>query len=239
MKKLFIILLVAVSCTKDNSVPLKISDVEININYDKTHQYSIKKGDKEVKNITWEVKDNTIGSISATGLFTARKVGSTYINASYGGSIVQGNVNIIPYSTMLLEPVVKFGSSMSDIKYLEKRKFITSTATGMLFEGDNSKIENVLYLFEKGKLTSIGVIFALTTSVAKESILFYQERYPRRETVEDLIVHFNDAKTYSVALGIAGSDLVALYSPFDSNKREATGMNQYNQIKQFIKNYKQ
>jgi len=223
LRKFTFLALIAVSCAKDDNSPLVISDIEINLKYDKQHQYSIKRGSKTLDNsaVTWELNDKNLGAIGTDGLFKARKVGTSHVTVSYNGAMAQGNINVTPYSTMLTEPIMKFGSSMSDTKYLEKRKILAETSDGIIYEGENNKVEGVMYLFDNNKLQSAMVIFVSTVRVAEEVALFYKERYPVIGAQGSYIIFVADDKTKIV--GLTEDDdfgLVAIYAPYEGGLRK-------------------
>ncbi|MFD2522548.1 hypothetical protein [Emticicia soli] len=222
LRKFTFLALIAVSCAKDDNSPLVISDVEINLKYDKQHQYSIKRGNKTLDNsaVKWELNDKNLGTMGTDGLFKARKVGTSHVNVTYNGALAQGNINVTPYSNLFTEPIMKFGSSMSDIKYLEKRKKIAETNNGIMYEGENSKIQRVAYVFDNDKLITALVIFKSTTAVAEEAGLFYKERYPKVVIGDPYIIFVDDDKIKIVGIGVDDDyGLVAIYARSDAGLR--------------------
>lgn len=224
LRKFTFLALIAVSCAKDDNSPLVISDIEINLKYDKQHQYSIKRGSKTLDNssVTWELNDKNLGTVSANGLFKARKIGTSHVTVNYNGAMAQGNINVTPYSTMFTEPMAKFGASMSDIKYSEKRKILAETTDGIIYQGETNKIEGVMYLFDNNRLETAAVIFAITSTVVDEVSLFFKERYPKYGTQGDFIIFVDDDK--SKAIGLTVSDdlgLVAIYTQSEGLLRKS------------------
>lgn len=224
LRKFTFLALIAVSCAKDDNSPLVISDVEINLKYDKQHQYSIKRGNKTLDNsaVKWELNDKNLGTMGTDGLFKARKVGKSHVTVNYNGAVTQGNINVTPYSTMFTEPIAKFGASMSDIKYLEKRKVLAQTTDGIVYEGETNKIEGVMYLFDNDRLETAAVIFAITSTVVDDVSLFFKERYPKFGAQGDFIIFVDDDK--SKVIGLTVSDdlgLVAIYTQSEGALRKS------------------
>lgn len=223
LRKFTFLALIAVSCAKDDNAPLVISDLEINVKYDKQHQYSIKRGDKTLDNsaVKWELNDKNLGTISTDGLFKARKVGKSHVTVNYNGAVAQGNINVTPYSTLFTEPIIKFGSSMTDIKYLEKRNKVAETNDGIMYEGENREIEAVLYLFDNNKLESVAVIFAISSTIVDDVSLFYKERYPKYGVQGDYVIFIDDDNSKVIGLTVDEDfGLVAIYASSEGGLRK-------------------
>lgn len=163
------------ACSKKESPKptATIDAATISIHYNETHQYSV----TNATGLTWTSSDTTVGSVNSSGLFTAKKVGSTTIKGTSGVVSVKSIVTVTPYSTMCQEPFFIPGSSMPDIKQKETRVLYGSTNTALLFSGENSKVRNVEYLFDSTGLTSAALLLANRTDVVTEAVTFFKERY--------------------------------------------------------------
>jgi len=192
MKKLSFLLLAAVfftSCKKDDPEPaLSIDNTELELKFDGTHQFVVKKGNENVtaSSLTWTSSDELVGSVDANGKFTARKIGETTIKGTGSNGNVESKVKIVPYITNIIEPVVKFGATKAQIKADEKRTLLEEADDALAYNGTTgSYTDHVIYTFTDGKMD--GAILQLTPNITQQMIqniaTFLLERYP--ETMED------------------------------------------------------
>ncbi|OZI09195.1 hypothetical protein BWI93_05160 [Siphonobacter sp. BAB-5385] len=217
--------LTLVACGKDSSEPaLKIDASEVSLHYDETHQFALKKGETAVtaSDYMWTSANKDIAEVDASGELEAGIVGETKVTAvaKSGSGNVESTVKVIPYYTTCKEPVITFGISQAALKPLETRtQYGTSTATGMVFTGENSKLKNVIYLFENNALTSSTLVFGFDSSLAKEVATFFLERYKPLGTANG-VYFFTVSPKVSVGVGTSSSlGMVALYMPQKSGGR--------------------
>ena len=228
MKNLFPFLIAVISlasCSKKDPEPgLIIDSPTIDLNYDKNHQFVLKKGTEDVfaSTLKWRSSDEKVGTVDANGLFKGRKIGETTISGTAdNGGIVESKVTIKPYVTIFTEPVTDFGSTIASVKSKEKRKMIGETADGMAFEGSlGSQTRAVMYLFTNGKLTSSLILFENSTSTVTTSSTFIKERYPDRVTDSGKVYILNDARTMAIIMSVDASlGYNALYMPYTKGGR--------------------
>jgi len=222
MKKLSILFIsfCLAACSKED--PMTISQSSVQLKYDGTHQFTVKKGGENVSGATWKSSDANIGTVDNTGKFKARKIGKTEISATSGDGSVKASIEIQPYSTLYTEPVLDFNQSKATIKAKEKRKLAQETTDGLIYEGENSKIEYIFYSFDNNRLEFSGVIFQATSPVVKEATTFLKERYPNSGIDGSLIIFLDDSKKYEIILGVDDTlGPVALYSGITSGGRKA------------------
>ncbi len=217
MKKQLLTFLVAVlliiSCSKKDDKPSTTIDQEkVSLNYDQTHQFKLTAGSTAVdaSKVTWTSSDQTVGTINASGLFSAKRIGNTTIKAVANGSTLTSEVSIIPYSELCKEPVLEFGASLATIKSKETRVLIEQTSTALMYNGENSKVENIFYGFNASGLESSVLLLSSSAAVVDESEKFFSERYEFvGETVG--LFFFEDSKT-TVGLGfVQDLGFVAVY----------------------------
>lgn len=207
MKKVILVLLLAgifVGCSKDEK-QLSVNQDVVNIHYDEDYQFSLNIDGANVdwNNVQSTVADAEVGEINNSGLFTAKRIGTTKITFRVGGSTVSTEVKVLPYQTLFEEPILKWGASMSSIRSEEKRVFEESTSTAILFKGENSNIRNVLYVFSGDKLNGSIVLVANVPSLVEKVGVFYQERY-EYVGADDGVMYFRN-KSAVVGLGYNSS----------------------------------
>lgn len=219
MKKQLLTLLVPVlliiSCSKKDDKPSTTLDQDkVSLNYDQTHQFKLNEGSSSVDaaKATWSSSDLSVGTVNAAGLFTARKIGNTTIEAVVNGSTISSEVTVVPYSELCVEPVAEFGITMAAVKSREKRALLEQSSNGLLYKGENAKLLNVIYSFEPSGLESSLLLLSPTNAVVEESAKFFAERYPFSGE-SDGIFFFENLKT-TVGVGyLEELGFVALYFP--------------------------
>lgn len=222
MKKLSILFLgiCLAACSKDD--PMTISQSSVQLKYDGSYQFTVKKGGDNVSGATWKSSNTNVGTVDSKGNFKARKIGKTDVTASTGDGSVKASIEIQPYSTLYTEPVLDFNQSKATVKTKEKRKLLQESTDGLIYEGENSKIEFVFYLFENNRLDGGGVVFEATSPVVKEATTFLKERYPNSSLDGSLIIFLDDNKKYEIILGVDDTlGPVALYKGNTSSGRKA------------------
>jgi hypothetical protein len=178
---LFLISITFAACSKkeDAKPTYTISQTAVSLNYDKQHQYTVKEGSNNVSpsTLTWTSSDETVGTISASGLFKAKKIGETTIKAEGSGHTVISDITVTPYSTLCIEPDFTFGSSKAIIKGKEKRVLSSEIENSLLYTGENSKLRHVMYVFENNQLSGSVLLMANSEAVMEEGLKFFLERY--------------------------------------------------------------
>ncbi|WP_373513376.1 hypothetical protein [Persicitalea sp.] len=128
-------------------------------------------------------------------------------------------VIVEPYSKMYAEPILKFGFTKDIIIIDEQRKKISEKDDSILYEGDNSKVRNVLYIFKDKKLSSIAVLLQNTSEVATESTTYLKERYSYLGPSNN-VYYFEDKDRVSLGVTVDPTlGLTVLYLPYNPNKR--------------------
>ncbi|EOR93384.1 hypothetical protein ADIARSV_3463 [Arcticibacter svalbardensis MN12-7] len=212
MKNLSLLLLpliLLVSCTKDDLTPTIVIDKKaVELKYDGQYQFKISHGSESIdaSSLIWTSSDETVGTVSSLGLFEANRIGTTTIKAKGTGINVSSEITITPYSTLFNEPVLGFGETLPYIKSKEARTLNTEVSDGLLYNGENSKIRNVMYLFEGSVLKSSIVLLANTDAVSAEAVSFLMERYTYLDESNGIHIFTNN----KVAAGLSNDDNLGL-----------------------------
>jgi hypothetical protein len=205
MKKSILLLLLPAllfaACKKDDKPAPSISSETVELNFDKEHQFSIKEGsnDYSASGLTWTSSDLSVGTITASGLFKAKKIGKTTIKAEGNGISLTSEVTVKPYSTLCKEPAYTFGISINAVKALETRSLLSQTVTGLNYAGENAKVRNILYAFENGLLVSSALLIADNQASVEEAVKFLAERYTYQGESEEVFYFSNG----SVIIGLS------------------------------------
>ncbi|WP_214228249.1 Ig-like domain-containing protein [Pedobacter sp. B4-66] len=198
MKKQLLTLLalamILTSCSKKAPEPVySLDQTALELNYDKEHQFVIKLGSKDIEEseFKWSSSDETVGYVSASGLFNAYRIGKTTIKAIGANVTLTSVINVAPYSTLCAEPYIEYGATKSIVKSKETRTLQDETATALYYRGENAKIKSALYGFDNNLLQSMVLVFSDTEAVVKESIKFFSERYTYLGVEDDLYLFAN------------------------------------------------
>ncbi|WP_297094014.1 Ig-like domain-containing protein [uncultured Draconibacterium sp.] len=186
MKKLIYLTIAVIlfSCSdEDNSLQsIEIDRDQITMHYDEDEQLGIIYNPldaDETPPVTWFSEDNNVVDVSSAGVAEGVRVGETRIMAQTEGGEFQDYCDIIiePYSNLYAIPCVDLGCSMSDVKSFETRELVAEVEDGLLYEGDNSDVEGILYVFDSGKLQGASVLLEENDDIVDKLILYLQERY--------------------------------------------------------------
>lgn len=221
MKKfspLLVVLCFAACTTKEEPLTI-ISDTNIQLKYDGTHQFKLNKGNSTVADneIVWQSSDPKVGTIDKKGLFEGRKIGKTEIIASTQNGSFKADVEILPYYTTYVEPVLDFYKTRQAIKAQERRELISEDAYTMIYHIGNTKALSVIYIFEKDLMIGCGVFFN-NKSLKPEVNTFLRERYPESITRGDYPGYLPDTENFT-ALIKEESGLAVTYVPIGSKGR--------------------
>ncbi|MET7253725.1 Ig-like domain-containing protein [Dyadobacter fermentans] len=231
MKKLLLTLIstsILFACSKgkdkDPEPTISIDAQTIELKYDKDHQFALKKGNEDIfaSTFTWVSSNEKVGKVDANGKFTARKIGEATVSGTGANGVkVESKVTISPYITIFTEPILEFGATMATIKSKEKRKLLKETTDGLAYEGAaGTQMRGVIYIFDKGKLQSAGILFDNTTATVQASATFIKERYPDRMTQDNQVYILNDERTFGIVLGVNETfGYMGIYLPYPLDGR--------------------
>lgn len=179
------------ACSKKDVQPkLAITQSKTEITYKEQSQLKASIGNNE--DYIWTSSNNFVGTISASGQFSAAHIGKTTITAKKNDLQTSVEILVSPTETFYPEPIIEMGANMAIIKAKEKRT-LSSEGSDYLIYTDPSPVVRVgiLYSFTEGLCTGIVVAFHPTSANATKVLTFYAERYSYLGGNDDLYV-FND-----------------------------------------------
>lgn len=222
MRKLSLFLFLAVlslSCSKDKEAEpaTVLSDADLKIHFDDTHQYTLTKGTATVDpaSFKWTSSDTVVGKVDQNGKFTGRRIGQTTVRAvSTDGKVsTESKVTIDPYSNLCTEPVLDFKATQAAVKAKEKRALLEEDTASVTYKGENSKLRGVAYAFSKNALVNSFLVLTETQAVFDEAATFLFERYEYLGD-EDYVYYFTNNKVVVAYLEEETLGLVAIYAPY-------------------------
>jgi len=168
--------------------------------------------------------NDNIAEVFSSGLITARLVGTTNIevtNTDKGG-YAKCLVTVIPEYTMYREPYLVFGSVRSYIKSYETREITDENDSTILYTGENSSIESLMYSFENSAYTSCVCAIPPDQLTLLENYL--AERYIYIGPIDNGLIarKTTDGNRYVVTQFYSSSEIYVYYFPKTTTKK---GMN--------------
>lgn len=200
MQKLMFLLLnvflLSFGCKTDKLESIQLSQDKISMHYNESIQLDIiySPADLDIPPLfNWYSEDTNIATVSSKGLVKGVKIGNTNITVQTADKLFRANctVEIIPVSNLLWLPVVELGQSKAYVKSNESRVLLTEIETAIAYEGENSKIRMIMYIFEDGKLTSAYVLLQNSLEIVREIRIFLEERF-------DLLTISDGARIYKM-----------------------------------------
>lgn len=194
---LLTITLIISACSKKEKDQPKtvytIDKTEVSMKFDNTHQYVIKEGSTEIdaSKVKFTSSNEEVGTIDQDGLFDAKRIGSTTIKAEGAGFSLTSIITVEPYSNLCKEPHYVIGIGKAAVKSNESRVLLNETTTGLVYNGENTKLRSVIYLFENNALNSAAILFQNNNSVVEESVKFFSERYQFQGESDDVFFFAN------------------------------------------------
>jgi len=218
LSPLLVVLCLAACATHEEPLTI-MSDTSVQLKYDGTHQFNLNKGNSTVaaNEIVWQSSDNKVGTIDKNGLFEGRKIGKTEVTASTQNGSFKAEVEILPYYTTYVEPVLDFYKTRQAIKALERRELTSEDGQTMIYHIGNTKALSVIYIFEKDQMIGCGVFFN-NKSLKPEVNTFLRERYPESITRGDYPGYLADTENFT-ALIKEESGLAVTYVPIGGKGR--------------------
>lgn len=211
------------SCSKDDDESTKVVTKELSLKSGETAKIVIEPTNN---GCTFTSENTFIASVSSTGEVKGLIVGETNIkvlNSSVGLNDLC-KVKVSAQYQMYKEPYVNFGATQSQVKSNETRELL-SELSGMLYKGENSKIDFVLYTFENGKLMASAALIPYSSSNSDLLVNFLSERYMVTTTGKD-IVFLNTNKTIggSISAQYYGGTYyyMVIYFPYTPSKSITT-----------------
>ncbi|MBE9462435.1 Ig-like domain-containing protein [Dyadobacter subterraneus] len=207
MNKGLLLLLISaswfVSCSKEAEPESKIDSDVVELKYNQSHQFVIKKGNEILpgSSFNWNSSDDNVGTISTDGNFKARKIGSSTITARLKDQTFKSRIIVSEYSSLVREPDFQFGQDKATTKLITN-KFLTQESENVLIYNGGPSLNRIIYIFEYDNLVGVIMDFADTEAVEKEVTLFYKERYPIVASTENSndSIFINDERDKAIRL---------------------------------------
>lgn len=138
---------------------------------------------------------------------------------------------------LFLEPSVKFGASVDQIKKEERRELLIASNEKLTYKKSNYIEKSIVYVFENNKMTTSGVLLSLDTNTNK-LIDYLSQNYNPAGMAGDLFVFESKDTKYHVVLGVETSGFMVMYTNVLSNKSK-TGIDIVEQGKRSLEVFKQ
>ena len=212
---LFTGILFFTACSKDAEPETTIDRASINLKYDQTHQFEIRRGSENLSSLyNWTSSDSTVGKISAGGMFKARKIGSTRIKATSNGKEFSSSITVSPYSTIFEEPEFEFGLNKDTMKERTTKLLAQESENVLVYVGGSANVNKFIYAFNNDKLVGVAVDYADSDNVQKEVKTYYKERYPILMPLLDRkdSIYINDGKNKAVYL--TNNESIGFYASY-------------------------
>lgn len=126
-------------------------------------------------------------------------------------------VEVVPEYNTYKAPVCEFGATMEDINSKESRTLYDLTTDQLVYRGENSAVQLVLYKFESGKLKAVGVFIDM--SYATEVAKYLLERYQPAANSDGLYIFINNTPSKAdmfVTFGLQSGSAMVMYTSRDN-----------------------
>lgn len=155
-------------CKKDEEFTISMSSV--NLTRNATAQLNASMSAEYMSS------DTNVARVSASGLITGNRIGTADIIATAAGKSLRCSVTVTPVSTLYREPLFEVASSRSDIKHYETRELAYEDAQSLIYNGENSQVDGVIYLVGIS-YDGADVLLVNTLSTPSRAFEFLYERY--------------------------------------------------------------
>jgi len=229
MKNLLILLvsiLAFYSCEKELK-SIQLGKSEITIHYDESYQLDVSYSPTDVDIppvFTWYSEDTEVAEVDQNGFVEGVKIGETDINVQTEDAKFQAFCKVIiePISNLYKEPILEFGQSRAYVKNNETRDLLLETDGGISYEGDNSKVRAIMYLFDYTGLNGVGVLLESNESVLHEALTYLNERYDLMIKI-DAAIFFKVNEDVAAVLSVDNSlGLNVIYMEHSFNKSSSS-----------------
>ncbi len=215
----FAVVFILASCSDGDDEKFSINKNKLTLHYEETEQLTAS------ESAEWISENDFVAGVSSDGLVEGGHVGKTNIVATSaaGGSAVC-EVEITPVYSTYIEPFLEFGASKETVKSKETRDLYKEKSTSLIFEGENSLVDLILYTFDdSGKLK--GAAIGLSLISASETMKFLIERYqPIGKNDETFIFINGNSKNYTMKVGldVLQSYILVAYVPASSTSSKSS-----------------
>ena len=218
----FLIVISFLAGCKKEEVLLSLNATEITL---KTNQSFNLVVSPDASGCVFKSGNDNIAEVYASGLIEAKLVGETSIIVTNTdkGYYARCTVTVTPEYTMYREPYLGFGDNKSDIKSYETRQTSEENDTTILYTGENSSIDSLMYLFENSAYTSS--LCVIPSSQSYLLVNYLTERYVFFGSLTTGLTArvTTDDKTFVVTQNYSSSKIYVYYFPKTTSKN-GTGL---------------
>ncbi len=214
----FAVVFILASCSgSGDDEKFSINKNKLTLHYEETEQLTAS------ESAEWISENDFVAGVSSDGLVEGGHVGKTNIVATAAGGSAVCEVEITPVYSTYIEPFLGFGASKETVKSKETRDLKTEDSTYLVYKGENSLVNSVLYSFDdsgKLKFALVGVSMAC----ASEAMKFLLERYLPIGEKDDTFYFINgnpDDCTIGVGLSLQQSYILIMYIPNPSTNTKS------------------
>lgn len=210
---------------EDTAIRLSPSEVEVNVNSTIKLEAKFNRKGYSSSDLVWESDNPVLASVSSVGTVTGNLRGETTVRVKTPDGAFSNSCRVIvnPTNFLYKEPLIAFGANPDYVRANEERKFLEEVEEGLIFKGENSNVQAVLYVFEEGKLVVSGVVLEPTEFVASQVVEFLFQRYVLLGELDDGFL-WTDGEKAQVLLAVDETlGLVVLYSDLSNATAESTG----------------
>ncbi|MFA6950854.1 MAG: Ig-like domain-containing protein [Lentimicrobiaceae bacterium] len=178
------------ACKKDKDEPetLTLDKTEITLQHNIAQQLNV----TPTQTCTWTSADTNVAKVTQAGLVTGVRLGNTKITAkAASGLIAECNVTVEAASFLYKEPAYKYGESIAYVKSKETRFLLNEDLHGLAYQGENSDVSLVVYIFDNDALMVADVMLNDSINNFPLAQKFLEERYIYLGT-QDGVVFYMD-----------------------------------------------
>lgn len=212
----FLIIISSISGCKKEEV-LSLNATEITLKPNQTFNLVVS---PDQSGCVFSSGNDIIAEVFASGLIKARLVGETSIvvtNADKGYYAIC-KVTVTPEYTMYREPYLGFGNLKSDIKSYETRQIANENDSTILYTGENSTIDSLMYSFENPAYTSCLCAIPSSQSILLTNYLAERYIYVGGITANITARSTIDGKIYIVTQEFSSTRIYVYYFPKPPSK---------------------
>lgn len=199
------------ACSSDDDSSLTLDKTSITLRYEGTQKLTAS------EDANWSTENEFFAEVDNNGLVTGGHVGQTYITATGASGSAKCLVEVVPEYNTYKAPVCEFGATMEDINSKESRTLYDLTTDQLVYRGENSAVQLVLYKFESGKLKAVGVFIDM--SYATEVAKYLLERYQPAANSDGLYIFINNTPSKAdmfVTFGLQSGSAMVMYTSRDN-----------------------
>lgn len=175
---------------------ISLNQTAIALDYEAKYKLdaSFRREGYSLSDFVWESENEDIASVSANGLVTGNRVGTTIITVKTKDGAFSSTCEVVVNATNFLyqEPLLDFGEGKSFVLANETRELLYNRSNFLLFEGENDSVTNVIYNFANSTYKESVVLLKNNEEIADQAFLFLEQRYEYKGHIEGMHVFTND-----------------------------------------------